>query len=150
MVNGGILNNATPLLINPVTHACRICPFIISMEEIQNAAAPPSDIHWEFQIQMVECRDSPLFKAFMKKCFFNTTFIWWHSVQKIMSRTKVTLTRYIHARKSDELKLLKNIPKISSLFNPEIASTTTKKTRIKSFKTVVIIMMWKKAKCAFY
>lgn len=65
VVNGGISHNATPLLMNPSTHACRICPFIIIYRR-RMSLLQPSVLHRVFRIKKVEWGGLPLLKALLK------------------------------------------------------------------------------------
>lgn len=76
VVNGGILHNATPLLMNPFTHACRICPFIIFYRRSMSLPQP-SVLHRVFRIKMVKWGGLPLFKALLKfYIYIFISFIW--------------------------------------------------------------------------
>lgn len=59
MVNGGISNNVTPLLINPFTHAYGIYSFIMSMGEIVIVTFN----HTFTALNPAECVDLPVFKG---------------------------------------------------------------------------------------
>lgn len=90
MVNGGISNNATPLLINPFTHACRICPFIIFMGEICSCCSLQSfteclESRW---LSVEVCLFSRLYSNFFFLPFLSFDGIW---IRKTIS-SKVTLT----------------------------------------------------------